>query len=537
MSARSHPDPSVSRSWKASPPKRVEPRALPHGWVVNVQFDTLIWPSGHAITGTLVGAVWSDELPGRRLLTPPFYAESSGPGDTGRSLARGSHKCVLEPLPFRITLASAPRRESCASVGSTEVGRSAVPTSAGVFFGWFSANCNGGWAVVTGTTRRRIRVRRQSRSFGPAWPPASSVLRQPSGQRRRSVSKFPVGEAAHVLSVPSDRCFPGPDAPPVALVLACLWSTRVQSQPPVGTKNDRPAVLPQSVEVFGKVVDAETGKPVEAFITQAGKFDPKDPKNVTWGFSETRNTSGGFSATIQWNEGWTARILADGYVPQPVLSEAPPAGKDRIETVIRLKKGRTVRGRVLDHLGKPVKDASVFAVRAIGLTLAGGRAVNSFDGEEDRTVRGAKTDSEGRFRAGSQRCRGTGASGGRSGGIGRHHAGISRLEPGARRLAGAAAGGGCGSSHPPSVSHASGNPLRHPGERRGSVCVPAIVDARRRRVEGSRNRSPHPNSKSGPRRAHLASSGPLPVRAQPDDPPREHRAGTFSGSTVRRGGQ
>ncbi len=186
-------------------------------------------------------------------------------------------------------------------------------------------------------------------------------------------------------------------AAPVALVLACLWSTRVQAQPPVGTKNDRPAVLPQSVEVAGKVVDAETGKPVEAFITQAGRFDPKDPKNVTWGFSETRNTSGGFSATIKWNEGWTARILADGYVPQPVLSEAPPAGKDRIETVIRLKKGRIVRGRVLDHLGKPVKDASVFAVRSDGMTLAGGRAVNSFDGEEDRTVRGAKTDSEGRF--------------------------------------------------------------------------------------------------------------------------------------------
>jgi hypothetical protein len=186
-------------------------------------------------------------------------------------------------------------------------------------------------------------------------------------------------------------------AAPAALVLACLWSTRVQSQPPVGTKNDRPAALPQSVEVFGKVVDADTGKPVEAFITQAGKFDPKDPKFVTWGFSETRNTSGGFSTTIKWNEGWTARILADGYVPQPVLSEAPPAGKDRIETVIRLKKGRTVRGRVLDSLGKPVKDASVFAVRSNGMTLAGGRAVNSFDGEEDRTVRGAKTDSEGRF--------------------------------------------------------------------------------------------------------------------------------------------
>ena len=186
-------------------------------------------------------------------------------------------------------------------------------------------------------------------------------------------------------------------AAPVVLVLAFVWSSQVQSQPPVDAKDDRPAVVPQSVEVFGKVVDAETGKPVEAFITQAGKFDPKDPKNVTWGFSETRDSSGRFRATIRWNEGWTARILADGYLPQPVLSEAPPAGKDRIETVIRLKKGRTVRGRVLDHLGKPVKDASLFAVRPNGMTLAGGRAVNSFDGEEDRTVRGAKTDSEGRF--------------------------------------------------------------------------------------------------------------------------------------------
>jgi len=186
-------------------------------------------------------------------------------------------------------------------------------------------------------------------------------------------------------------------AAPVVLFLAFAGSAQAQSQPPVDAKNDRPAVVALSVEVFGKVVDAETGEPVEAFITQAGKFDPKDPKNVTWGFSETRNTSGAFSATITWNEGWTARILADGYVPQPVLSEAPPAGKVRIETVIRLKKGRTVRGRVLDHLGKPVKDASVFAVRSNGMTLAGGRAVNSFDGEEDRTVRGAKTDSEGRF--------------------------------------------------------------------------------------------------------------------------------------------
>jgi hypothetical protein len=86
----------------------------------------------------------------------------------------------------------------------------------------------------------------------------------------------------------------------VALLLACSWSARAQSQPLVGTKNDRLAAVPQSVEVSGKVVDAETGKPVEAFINQAGKF----------------------------------------------------------ETMIRLKRGRTLRGRVLDDLGKPVRDAS-----------------------------------------------------------------------------------------------------------------------------------------------------------------------------------
>jgi hypothetical protein len=183
----------------------------------------------------------------------------------------------------------------------------------------------------------------------------------------------------------------------VALVCASFSPLQAQSQPLAGTSDDEAPPPPQTVEVFGKVVDAETGQPIEAFVTQAGKFDPKNPKKVTWGYSETRNSSGSFRATIKWSEGWTARILADGYVPQPVVSEAPAKGKNRIETVIRLQKGRIVRGRILDHLGRPVQDASVFAVRPQGMTLAGGRAVNSFDGEEDRTVRGARTDAQGRF--------------------------------------------------------------------------------------------------------------------------------------------
>src|SRR5262249_31950339 len=41
----------------------------------------------------------------------------------------------------------------------------------------------------------------------------------------------------------------------------------------------------KTVTVRGRVVDDETGKPIERLITQAGKFDPATPAKVTWGFS------------------------------------------------------------------------------------------------------------------------------------------------------------------------------------------------------------------------------------------------------------
>ena len=187
------------------------------------------------------------------------------------------------------------------------------------------------------------------------------------------------------------------------VVVLCLFVPALQADDLVGpeaapeAKKEEPAAeVPASVQVFGKVVDDATGEPIEAFLTQAGHFDPKDPATVTWGYSETRNSSSNsFQAQVRWKEGWTARIVADGYVPQPVLAEAPE--KERIEKVIRLKRGRVVRGRVLDHLGKPVKGASVFAARPHGMTLAGGQVVNSWDGQEDKSVRGVKTDAEGRF--------------------------------------------------------------------------------------------------------------------------------------------
>jgi len=123
---------------------------------------------------------------------------------------------------------------------------------------------------------------------------------------------------------------------------------------------------------------------------------------VTWGYHETRSgrKDGRFSETVRWPEGWTARILADGYIPQPVLKRPPLPGQDVIEVVIRLKRGKRVEGRVLDHEGRPVKGAAVFAIGPTGLNLARGKAWKSVgeSDEENRRARPVHTDEYGCFK-------------------------------------------------------------------------------------------------------------------------------------------
>src|SRR6185436_7090876 len=85
----------------------------------------------------------------------------------------------------------------------------------------------------------------------------------------------------------------------------------------------------KTVSIRGKAVDDETGKAVAPLVVQAGKFDPADPTKVTWGYSENRSSAidGSFSTTVRWDDGWTARVIADGYLPQTVLTKSPPKDK------------------------------------------------------------------------------------------------------------------------------------------------------------------------------------------------------------------
>jgi protocatechuate 3,4-dioxygenase beta subunit len=160
-----------------------------------------------------------------------------------------------------------------------------------------------------------------------------------------------------------------------------------------GADDDTESGIPNRVTVFGRVLDAETGEPVKTFIVQGGRFDPDKPGEYSWGFSERRGRSERFSATVQWNKGWTARILADGYLQQPVITKLP-RGKDRVEVTIRLKPGRLVAGRVLGHEGKPVPEATVFAMNR-SLNLVGKKAMRS--DREDTSALRVLTDKDGRF--------------------------------------------------------------------------------------------------------------------------------------------
>ena len=146
---------------------------------------------------------------------------------------------------------------------------------------------------------------------------------------------------------------------------------------------EKPAGGP--IQVFGKLVDDITGEPVTKHIVQAGRFDPEKPGEFTWGFSQSTggHNDGRFSANVRWHQGWTARILADGYLPEPILTELPANAGKKIELTLRLKRGRIVRGQVLDHAGKPVVKASVFRIGPTGLQLAGGAAYKSWGGLDE----------------------------------------------------------------------------------------------------------------------------------------------------------
>jgi hypothetical protein len=170
-----------------------------------------------------------------------------------------------------------------------------------------------------------------------------------------------------------------------------------------GVEKNGDAPTSRTVTIRGKVVDVETGEPIKQFIIrQAGKYDPLNPSKSNWVPREDgpSDPDGSFSTTVQWTEGWTVRVAANGYFPQALLKSAPPADREEIKTTIRLERvPEKVRGVVRDHAGKPVEGAAIFAVGPTGLNLAAGQAwASAWNGDKkDDAARPVLTDEKGRF--------------------------------------------------------------------------------------------------------------------------------------------
>jgi hypothetical protein len=163
-------------------------------------------------------------------------------------------------------------------------------------------------------------------------------------------------------------------------------------QPAISQAGPKPA--PETrLDFTAKVVDDETGKPVEKFGLQGGA---KQDGKMTWGYwtTSSSNYRGGIlshSVSGKIGEQQYMRILADGYLPEPVpgLIVGQPAIDDM---VIRLSRGGTIRGKIVDHEGKPSSGAGVFLA-------AGGLTVSLRDGKpENFSGTLAKTDEKGMFR-------------------------------------------------------------------------------------------------------------------------------------------
>jgi hypothetical protein len=245
-----------------------------------------------------------------------------------------------------------------------------------------------------------------ARSAASAPGGALAAAGRPSQLRRRIL---------RLLGGPAEgqrlwRCWPAA----LALVGAALlgWSAvlTARAQKPAGTAAARgqgargaaarPASAPRPapeqawINLSGRVVDDKTGQPIDRFMLQWGSPTRDDPNRFVWGgqTAVSSGRGGRFSTEGGWLEGhrvWI-RVLADGYLPEPLTPKPIIASATLKGLVIRLKRGGEIRGRVVDHKGAPVSGASVF--------LAGNQQLELVNGEpEGFTGSRARTDKDGRF--------------------------------------------------------------------------------------------------------------------------------------------
>ncbi len=161
-----------------------------------------------------------------------------------------------------------------------------------------------------------------------------------------------------------------------------------------------------------RVLDAETDRPIARFGVERRWVDLPEATRVMWfdagPFPTPRmieSPDGSHDPKfVYYDDGrrrcdWL-RVVADGYLPQTATAEplTPMDADGEILATIRLHRGRTVTGRVLDRDGKPAAGARVLLLRRDGGTTTAGDIARYFaEYPEVPGVTAAVADAEGRF--------------------------------------------------------------------------------------------------------------------------------------------
>ncbi|HEY2147042.1 MAG TPA: carboxypeptidase-like regulatory domain-containing protein, partial [Pirellulales bacterium] len=146
---------------------------------------------------------------------------------------------------------------------------------------------------------------------------------------------------------------------------------------------------------------------MQGFIYEEATFDEQNPPRFHWNgeaIAPGSQRDGAFGTVVKNRPGkpvW-ARIVAPGYVPQPITEKPIELADDTVldKFEVRMQRGKTLAGRVVDAEGKPVAAAGVYLLRNQGRRqVVRDPAVTAPNQQfEMLAITHATTDADGRFK-------------------------------------------------------------------------------------------------------------------------------------------
>jgi protocatechuate 3,4-dioxygenase beta subunit len=158
-----------------------------------------------------------------------------------------------------------------------------------------------------------------------------------------------------------DGCFVWSDAPTDGATF-CIYQQGYMRQDDVALKpldTEQLITLSDPLRITGRVLDTETGKPIDARVIYGIDYGRRSPP--TWQRQTQTPVKDGkyeMEITDSYNA-FVLRAQADGY--KPAVSESIPRDAGRKTVDFKMVKGKPIVGRVLDPDGNPIAGVDVRA--------------------------------------------------------------------------------------------------------------------------------------------------------------------------------